>query len=764
MPSDSLARIHAGQDFVRGITSGFLHVDSDGLDELIDDALGRLGDHLAVDRAYLFLVEDERLFNTHEWCASGVAPEIDRNQDVSMDLVAAWIEPLRRGDPVAIDDVLALPPSRAAERAHLVPQGIRSLLVVPMLSFGDLVGLVGFDAVRTERRFSRFEVGLLRSLADVITSAVVRRRSDAKAELAERRLAALTRYATDYILIVDDDDLIRFASGSWASIGRSPADLVDTPWRSHVHPDDVVEIERLVEPIPEEWVAEHVVRLPDFRVRTGDGGWRWLSGSISDVRHDGVVDGFVVNAHDVTDRRDVQDQLAHEALHDPLTGLGNRALLTEQLERACRRAGRDRTPVGIVFLDIDRFKLVNDGHGHAVGDEVLVEVGRRLAGVVRTDDVVARFGGDEFVVLLDGFADADEVGRLVARLERALDPPVDAAGNRYRVTASMGVVLAAGDELDPVAMLRDADTAMYRAKENGRGGVVVFDETLRTKVLRRLSLVHRLPQAIEENRIELAFQPIVDVVSGDVLGAEALARWFDVELGAVSPAEFIAISEETGHVVRMTEQVLDGAIAAASRWADHIRVAVNLSLSQLVAPPLLGLVESTLARHGVPAARLCIEVTESSLMHDPGDAARVLGRLRALGVHTALDDFGTGYSSLSLLRELPVDVLKIDRAFIRGVHHDERDRRLVDAVIGLARDFGMTALAEGVELPEQQRALVDAGCTLAQGYLFGRPVPVRDLEAMVAIRAADGQADQPRKPALRSQSAATTSASSSSMS
>ncbi len=732
-PTVELASLFESQDLVHEITKRFLHVNSFDADAAIDDALACLGGSLEIDRTYTFVFDGDLMDNTHEWCAPGITPEREHLQRVPIVSFAEWMGQLADGESVYIADVPGLPEERREEREHLASQGILSLLVVPLLSFGELVGLVGFDSVRTHREFHRIEIGLLRSLADVITSVLVRRRSEAKAELAEQRLAALTRYTTDFILIVDEGHRIAFASRSWDRLGLEPASMVGTPWQDFVHPSDVRSILRLTEPLATQQVAGRVIHLPDFRVRSVDDGWRWFAGSISDVRHDGVVDGMVVNAHDITTRRGVQDQLAHDALHDPLTGLGNRTLFTERLHAVTRRPPDARRSVAVAFLDLDRFKLVNDGHGHVAGDDVLMEVGRRLSQVIREGDTVARFGGDEFVVLLDGFDGADDVGQLIHRLQESLAPPVVVdGGNHYRVTASIGVAISTGG--DAADILRDADTAMYQAKQKGRGSVVVFDETLRTKVLRRLTLLQRLPLAVEDDRIGVVFQPVVDVASSRVVGAEALARWDDDELGVVPPVEFVPIAEETGQLSRLGEWVLDRAIEAVTRWPEHMSVAVNLSSSQLTHPGLVATIGCTLDRYGVPASRLCVEVTESSLVHDPATAVPVLRELRQLGVRTALDDFGTGYSSLAMLRELPIDILKIDRVFVRGVHDDQRDRRLVDAVISLANDFGMDTLAEGVELAEQRDVLIDAGCAYAQGFLFGRPMPAEQLEPLLAAQ------------------------------
>lgn len=720
------ADVLAGQRVVRGVTERLLHAGPTDLDAEIDHALRDLGGFLDMDRVYVFALEGRTIRNTHEWCAPGITPEIDHLQALPVEMIAHWTPTLSAGQPRVISDVPGLPLD-SPERAHLVEQGICSLIVVPMIVRDDFIGFVGFDAVRAPRTFTPFEVGLLQWISAVLTSAVMRRRADTKAERAERRLAALTRYATDFILILSDDGHIRFASDSWSEMGVAPEDLVGLRWRDYVHHDDLQPLRELARRSSEPGSLDRVTLVPDMRIKDGHGGWRWLSGSISDVRHDDVVGGIVVNLHDVTERRGVQDQLAHDARHDPLTGLGNRAMLADELERACRRARRQRSSLALVFLDLDHFKLVNDGHGHAVGDEVLVEIARRLSSVVRSTDVVARFGGDEFVALIDGFDSPEEVERLVIRLERALDEPVAVAGQAYRVTASMGVVLAEGERLDPIALLRDADSAMYRAKESGRDRVVTFDDSIRSGVLRRLALVQRLPSALRQGLVTLAFQPVVDLRTGRTVGAEALARWEDEELGAVSPAEFVPVLEELGLAPTLTNVVVDGAVAALTSLPAVRTVSINLTPSQLLDPSLSGLIADRIREQGVVRGGLCVEVTESTLMADPDGVAEVLCELRSLGVTTALDDFGTGYSSLAMLRELPIDLLKIDRSFVRRVHIDDRDRRLVDAVIGLASDFGMEPVAEGVELVEQRIELIEAGCRYGQGFLFGRAMPLAEF-------------------------------------
>ena len=734
-----LARLIESSELVRSIVRGFLHLRPDEVDRGIEKALQRLGEFLGTDRVYTFenhgltLEVDGTMDNTFEWCAEGITPEIDNLQKLPVAVMESWFHVLNGGEHVMIPDVDQLPDTRSDERGNLEAQGIQSILVVPMMSIGDLVGIMGFDSVRTKRSFEPFEIGLLRSVADVITSVLVRRRADAVTARAEQRLAAMTQYAADVILVVDEYGVITYASQSCRRLGFEVPDIVGRPWRRYVHPDDLRSIVGVMERRLHNPVAERLLRLPDLRVKTGCGDWRWLSGSVSDARRDGVIDGFVVNAHDVTDRRKVEDQMSFDAMHDPLTGLGNRAMLTDRLRTLGHDRDRRDAEVALLFLDLDRFKLINDGHGHSVGDQVLVEIGRRLAGVVRPTDTVARFGGDEFVVLVEPFGDTNEVAEMVQRFRAAMAAPVAVGDKEHRVTASIGVVLTEGRSLDPALVLRDADTAMYRAKEAGRDRVVVFDETLRTQVMHRVALNERLPKALERGLLDLAYQPLVELVTGRLVGAEALLRWTDPELGVVSPMEFIPIAEETGLIIPLGEMVLEQAIAEAVAWTPGLEVAVNLSLSQLTQPGLVDLIRSLLHRYGLPSRRLCVEITESSLINHPANVIETLHGLRTLGVRTALDDFGTGYSSLALLRELPIDVLKIDRAFVRGVHCDDRDRRLVDAVIGLASDFGMTPLAEGVELEAQRLALINAGCSLAQGYLFGRPMSAAHFRSLQGV-------------------------------
>ena len=408
----------------------------------------------------------------------------------------------------------------------------------------------------------------------------------------------------------------------------------------------------------------------------------------------------------------------YRALHDPLTGLANRGLLMEQLAQALARARRRPGSVAVLFLDLDRFKVVNDSLGHGVGDDLLVEVARRLERTMRSADSVARLGGDEFVVLAEDVAGLDEALSLARRLREAIAVPVRVgAGQRVVVTASVGIALSTPGAVaaTPSSLLWDADVAMYRAKDTGRDRVQLFEDGLRAGSLDRFRSEAMLRHALDHDGLRLHYQPLVDLGSGALAGAEALVRLQDPERGLIPPAEFIPVAWRS-------LQPLD---------APPMTVSINLSGRQLTTPGFAVEVGAAIARSGADASHLCFEITENTLLDATGAGVTTLERLKELGVRLAIDDFGTGHSSLTWLRRLPADFLKIDRTFVAGLGTDPGDTAIVRAVIDLGQALGLTTIAEGVETPEQLDALRDLGCHWAQGYHLSRPGPPETVTTFI---------------------------------
>ncbi len=442
-----------------------------------------------------------------------------------------------------------------------------------------------------------------------------------------------------------------------------------------------------------------------------------------------------------------EERIRYEAMHDALTGLPNRALLDDRLRQALARARRQGTRLALLFLDVDNLKILNDSLGHKAGDELLLGIAPRLQDAVRATDTVARFGGDEFVILCEDVSGTEQAMATAARVLGAFDRPVQAGGAARHVSCSVGVVVAEGaTSRRPDELIGDADAAMYHAKARGRGRVELFDAGLRDRAVERLRVEEDLRRALERGELRVAFQPVVQLDDGAVRGFEALVRWEHPERGTIAPDAFIPVAEETGLVLPLGEWVLRTAVAHLARWraAGHgdLRVSVNVSARQVMEPGFPDTVADALAGTGVPPERLLLEITERVLLDETPAASEALAALKAVGVTLILDDFGTGYSSLSYLRRHPLDGLKIDRAFVADLGEDATgDDAILVAIVSLARALGLAVVPEGVETAAQLERLAALGCSLAQGYHLGRPMPAAAVDAYLA--AAAGAAPQP---------------------
>jgi diguanylate cyclase (GGDEF)-like protein/PAS domain S-box-containing protein len=443
------------------------------------------------------------------------------------------------------------------------------------------------------------------------------------------------------------------------------------------------------------------------------------------------------------ERRRFEAALEHQALYDHLTGLPNRALLKNRIEDALVRADRAGTGVAVLFIDLDRFKVINDSVGHALGDEVLQEVAKRFGARVRPGDTLGRFGGDEFMIVCNRIPNEAGAAAAAQRFLQQLDLPVDLDGGKIFVTASCGIAFAESSTTSPESLIRNADVAMYRAKDQGRNQYVVFQENLDLRAVEQLAMEQALRHAIDHGELEMYFQPVVQLATGAMSHVESLVRWNRPGHGVVSPGDFIPLAEESGLIVPMGWWILEEAARRAATWpvlpgGAAVEVAVNISARQLASSELLPTVQRVLARTGIEPGRLCLEVTESALVRDVAQAKEALLQIKSLGVRVAIDDFGTGYASLDYVRQFSMaDYLKIDRSFIEGVEKEgSQEAAIVTAAISLARSLGLTVIAEGVETLFQMEALRDLECDLAQGYLFSRPVPVETAIELLASQPA----------------------------
>ncbi|HET6764468.1 MAG TPA: EAL domain-containing protein, partial [Longimicrobiaceae bacterium] len=509
-------------------------------------------------------------------------------------------------------------------------------------------------------------------------------------------------------------------------------------WLRHVHPADRGRLRGAL--------RDHVEgRTPhvesEHRMRHRDGGWRWVLVRGLAVRDaGGVAVRMAGSQSDVTARKEAEERLVHNALHDAMTSLPNRLLFLERLRAGIARCRARGGRFAVLFVDLDGFKVVNDSLGHLAGDELLAAVGRRLSRCVPACDTVARLGGDEFAVLLAQVADVDDAVGVSRRIQAELAAPFFVAGSEVFTGASIGIALGGAATAAAEDVLREADTAMYRAKAAGRAGYRVFDAAMHERALSRLQMETDLRRGLERGQVQPYYQPVVRLADGRLTGFEALARWHHPVRGLLLPGEFVSMAEDTGLVVPLGLEILRAACRQTVEWtrlhphAAPLMVSVNLSARQMAAPGFAASVAGVLASTGLDPRCLTLEITESMLAGNPEAAEATLAELKALGVRLAVDDFGTGYSSLSYLHRFPIDELKIDRSFVSRMDGPSGGAEIVRTVLALARNLGLSAVAEGVETARQREMLHGLGCNAAQGYLFSPPVPAAEAEAMLASR------------------------------
>ncbi|MEY2407039.1 MAG: hypothetical protein QOG39_1955 [Acidimicrobiaceae bacterium] len=533
------------------------------------------------------------------------------------------------------------------------------------------------------------------------------------------------------------------------TMGWDPAELIGRSISDFVHPDELPAFNASRDAA----LRSPMARIATCRFLCKDGGYLWTESvlrQIPDPRHRGDP-LLMASIRDVADRKLVEARLERQALTDPLTGVANRTVFMDRLEQALRRLERSGTVLGVIYLDLDRFKVINDSLGHKLGDHLLMKVAERALGTIRPSDTLARMGGDEFVVLAEGLTTVDEATHLATRVCENIAVPFDVDGESIVCTTSAGVATTTDSSHSAQGLLQQADLALYRAKDRGRNRAEVFDEELRTTAIGRLAVERMIRNAIDDDRLRIQYQPIIDLRTGHVVRAEALLR---IQEGdhLVYPGEFIDVAEETGLLVGIDERVLSRSVHQAAQWArdldisDFGGVAVNVTGRHLADSHFVQVVADTLAANDLAPSSLALEVTERVLMEASNSAMSCLRTIRALGVPIGLDDFGTGYSSLAYLRQFPLDFLKIDQSFVHQLlRKGSEDRAIVTAVVELALALGLWVVAEGVETEEQLRILIGLGCDRAQGLLFGRAEDP-DVVASIILRRAEGQPSRAGPP------------------
>jgi diguanylate cyclase (GGDEF)-like protein/PAS domain S-box-containing protein len=554
---------------------------------------------------------------------------------------------------------------------------------------------------------------------------------------SRERFQSLVQNSADVSMILGQSGAVEYESSAVERVlGFHPKDRIGRSAFEFIHPDDLARATELL---------TDVVRIPgamatgEFRVKHVDGSWRWLEAVGKNLFDDPAVGGLVINYRDITARKTLENELRHQAFHDSLTGLANRALFVDRLDHALSLNQRNPRPLAVLFIDLDDFKTINDSLGHGEGDAILVSVAARLRAALRTGDTIARMGGDEFAVLVEDppvTLGADAPTDVAERLLAVLQAPFIRGGKELFVHASVGIAVLTSRTQTADELLRNADVSMYMAKSKGKNRLEVFEPSMHAAALTRLAIKGDLERALERDEFFVLYQPVMDLTRLEVVGVEALVRWRHPERGVVGPVEFIPVAEETGIIIQLGRWVLEQACRQARAWDllapnRPLTMNVNVSGRQVTESGFVAEVAQVLAATGLDPERLVLEFTEGVLMQDTDATMATLRALKALGIRLAIDDFGTGYSSLSYVRQFPIDVLKIDRSFVASMTDGPDEIALMQSILNLSETLHLETVAEGIEDSGQLTELQTLGANLGQGFLFAKPLAAGDVAVLL---------------------------------
>jgi diguanylate cyclase (GGDEF)-like protein/PAS domain S-box-containing protein len=590
--------------------------------------------------------------------------------------------------------------------------------------------------------FNEMNRSLEKGYQDLHNEVIERTKIEHELRESNERYTLAARGANDGLWDWDLRKNTVFYSTRWKSmLGYNDGDIISHPdaWLDLVHPDDRTQLEAKIS-------AHLTDRTPQFggeyRIRHKDGRYLWVfNRGLAVFDQAGNPLRFAGSQTDITDRKQAEEQLLHDAFHDALTGLPNRALFLDRLEQRLkhmmkRKQKKKKNLSAVLFLDLDRFKVVNDSLGHSTGDQLLINIAERLSESVRPADTIARLGGDEFAVLIEDLEDRSQIDQITKRIRNMLEHPFRINGQEIFTSSSIGVAFCSTGYEQPGEIIRDAEMAMYQAKSLGKAKCEIFDKRLYSSRLGRLELENDLRKAIEHSEFLLHYQPIIDLNTEQVMGFEALIRWNHPKHGLLYPGDFIPLAEETGMIVPLSEWVLQEGCSQIMAWqkkyaTNLLNISINISSKQFLDTDFAGNVERVLQQHCLDACCLTLEITESIIMADDEHATAMITKLRDMGIHIHIDDFGTGYSSLSYLNRFPVNALKIDRSFVQKMLSDNENREIVRTIASLAHTLKLDVVAEGVEVADQLKEIRDMKCEYGQGYLFYKPLPTEQVEILL---------------------------------